>query len=52
MAEKATSRKERLERRLEQSRRLLKSATDKTTVERIGELIGDLEQEQQREGEK
>jgi hypothetical protein len=44
-------RKEELERRLEQSRRLLRGASDNTTCERIGKLIGDLEREQQRESE-
>jgi hypothetical protein len=47
-----SSRKEEIERRLEQSRRLLKGAYDRTTSERIGKLIGDLEQEQERENEK
>ena len=47
-----SSRKEEIERRLEQSRRLLKGANDRTTSERIGKLIGDLEQEQERENEK
>jgi hypothetical protein len=46
------SRKEQLERRLEQSRRLLKDANDPTTKERIGMLIGDLVREQQQETEK
>jgi hypothetical protein len=46
------SRKEELERRLEQSRRLFRGASDKTTSERIGKLVGDLEREQQRENEK
>jgi preprotein translocase subunit Sss1 len=46
------SRKEELERRLEQSRRLLKDANDPTTKERISLLIGDLEQQQQQETEK
>jgi hypothetical protein len=45
------SRKEELERRLDQSRRLLKVANDPTTKERIGLLIGDLEQQQQQETE-
>ena len=40
------TRKDELERRLEQSRRLLNDAHDPTTKERIGALIGDLEQEQ------
>jgi hypothetical protein len=46
------SRKEELERRLEQSRRLLKDANDPTTRQRIGLLIGDLGQQQQQENEK
>jgi hypothetical protein len=46
------SRKKELERRLEQSKRLLKEVNDPTTKERIGLLIGDLEQEQTRENEK
>jgi hypothetical protein len=46
------NRKEQLERRLEQSRRLLKDANDPTTKERIGLLIGDLEQQQQQETER
>jgi hypothetical protein len=46
------SRKEELERRLEQSRRLLRSAVDPTTSERIGKMIGDLEQEIQLDKEK
>jgi hypothetical protein len=45
-------RKEELERRLEQSRRLLRSASDTETSERIGRLIGDLEHEQQLQKEK
>jgi hypothetical protein len=46
------SRKEELECRLEQSRRLLKDANDPTTKERIGVLIGELVQEQIIENEK
>jgi hypothetical protein len=46
------NRKEELERRLEQSRRLFKNANDPTTKARIGLLIGDLERAQQLEGEK
>ena len=46
------SRKAELERRLEQSRRLLKGAGDRTTSERIGKLIDELEREQQRERER
>jgi hypothetical protein len=40
-------RKEELERRLEQSRRLLRSVSDNVTTERICRLIADLEHEQQ-----
>lgn len=40
------SRKEELERRLEQGRRLLKNASDPTTKERIGDLIHDLEDQE------
>jgi hypothetical protein len=46
------ARKEELQRRLEQSRRLLRSITDRTTCDRIGKLIFDLEREQERENEK
>jgi hypothetical protein len=46
------SRKEELERRLEQSRRLLRSASDRTTSDRIGRLISDLERERQLENER
>jgi hypothetical protein len=42
------TRKEELERRLEQSRRLLRAVPDPATSERIGKLIGDLERERQR----
>jgi hypothetical protein len=45
-------RREELERRLEQSRRLQRSAGDRTTSDRIGKLIDELEDEQQREREK
>jgi hypothetical protein len=41
------SRKEAIERRLEQSRRLSKDANDPTTKERLDKLTGDLEAEQQ-----
>ena len=34
-----------IERRLEQSKRLLRAATDPTTSERIGKMIGELEPE-------
>ena len=43
--------KEELERRSEQSRRLLKYANDPTTRERKALLISDLRQRQQREDE-
>jgi hypothetical protein len=46
------SRKEQLERRLEQSRRLLKTVYDPTTKERIEILIDDLEKEEKQEAEK
>jgi hypothetical protein len=46
------SRKEELERRLEQSKRLLKDSSDPTTQKRIGHLIDDLENEQKEEKEK
>jgi hypothetical protein len=46
------TRKEELERRLEQSRRLLRCVSDIETCERIGRLIGDLEHEQQLLSEK
>jgi hypothetical protein len=45
-------RKEELERRLEQSRRLLRGAGDRTTCDRIGKLILDLEHEQELERER
>jgi hypothetical protein len=38
--------------RLEQSKRLLKGAADPTTTERIGKMIGELEQEKQLDKEK
>ena len=41
-----------IERRLEQSKRLLKGAIDPTTTERIGKMIGELEQEKQLDKEK
>jgi hypothetical protein len=41
------TRKKELDRRLEQSRRLLHSVSDDVTRERIARLIGDLEREQQ-----
>jgi hypothetical protein len=41
-----------IERRLEQSKRLLRAAIDPTTSERIGTLIGELEFEQRIEKEK
>jgi hypothetical protein len=43
------SRKEELERRLEQSRRLSKDVNDPTTKERLDKLTGDLEAEQRRQ---
>jgi len=46
------TRKEELERRLEQSRRLLRSIADGPTCERLGRLISDLEHEQQLERER
>jgi hypothetical protein len=41
-----------IERRLEQSKRLLRAAADLKTTERIGRLIGELEQEQRMQQEK
>jgi hypothetical protein len=41
-----------IERRLEQSKRLLRAAIDPTTSERIGRLIGELEREIQMDKEK
>jgi hypothetical protein len=41
-----------IERRLEQSKRLLRAAIDPVTSERIGKLIGELELEQRIEKEK
>jgi hypothetical protein len=46
------TRKEELERRLEQSRRLLRGAGDRVTCDRIGKLIHDLEREQELERER
>jgi hypothetical protein len=46
------TRKDELERRLEQSRRLLRGASDRTTSDRIGKLISELEREQQIESER
>jgi len=43
------SRKEELERRLEQSRRLSKDVNDPTTKERLNKLTGDLEAKQRRQ---
>jgi hypothetical protein len=43
------SRKEELERRLAQSRRLPKDAYDPTTTDRLDRLTGDLEAEQRRQ---
>ena len=45
-------REKEIERRLEQSKRLLKGTVDPTTTERIGRLIGELEQEIQLDKEK
>jgi hypothetical protein len=47
-----SNRKEELERRLEQSRRLIKDAYDPTTKERIGHLIDDLENEEKLQKQK
>jgi hypothetical protein len=41
-----------IERRLEQSKRLLRVATDPTTSERIGRMIGELEREIQLDRER
>jgi hypothetical protein len=46
------SREQEIERRLEQSKRLLNASADPTTTERIGKLIGELEQEKQLDKEK
>ena len=46
------SRQQELERRLEQSRRLLRDVGDRTTCDRIDKLISDLEREQQLERER
>ncbi len=46
------ARQEEIERRLEQSRRLLKEAADATTADRIGKFIDDLERHQAEEREK
>jgi hypothetical protein len=46
------ARQEQIALRLEQSKRLLQSALDPTTTERIGKLISDLEHEQAEEKEK
>jgi hypothetical protein len=43
------TRKDELERRLEQSRRLSKDVTDPTTHERLVELMNDLEKEKKDE---
>jgi hypothetical protein len=45
-------RKQEIERRLEQSKRLLRGAADPATTERIGKMIGELEREMQRDKEK
>jgi hypothetical protein len=44
-----SNRKQELERRLEQSRRLSRGANDPTTRDRLERLTGDLEAEQQQE---
>jgi hypothetical protein len=45
-------REEEIERRLEQSRRLLRGAADPTTTERLYKMIGELEHEKQLDTEK
>jgi hypothetical protein len=45
-------REQEIERRLEQSKRLLKGAVDPTTTERIGRMIGELEQEKKLDKER
>jgi hypothetical protein len=45
-------REQEIERRLEQSKRLLRGAADPTTTERIGKMIGELEREIQLDKEK
>ena len=45
-------RQEQIARRLEQSRRLLRGASDATTAKRIGNLIDDLERKQTEEKER
>jgi hypothetical protein len=45
-------REQEIERRLEQSKRLLRGAADPATTERIGKMIGELEQEKQLDKEK
>ena len=51
MAENSAGRKEQLDKRLEQSRRLLKLAGDPTTAQRISQLICDLEDQQKLQSE-
>jgi hypothetical protein len=46
------AREHEIERRLEQSKRLLKNAFDPKTTERIGRMINELEQEIQLDKEK
>jgi hypothetical protein len=46
------ARMEQIEHRLEQSRRLLRGASDPITTERIGKLIDELERERIEENEK
>jgi hypothetical protein len=45
-------REQEIERRLEQSKRLLQGTVDPMTTERIGRLIGELEQEKRLDKEK
>ncbi|UFW69172.1 hypothetical protein [Bradyrhizobium sp. WU425] len=52
MMQDQIDRQEQIAVRLEQTRRLLRSATNPTTTERIGKLIGELEHEQAEEKEK
>jgi hypothetical protein len=46
------AREQEIERRLEQSKRLLKGAVDSTTTDRIGKMIGQLENEKLLDKEK
>jgi hypothetical protein len=45
-------RQQEIERRLEQSKRLLKNAADSATTDRIGKMIGELENEKLLDKEK